>query len=283
MVGFGLFAAAWWVAEQRAHLDRSSALTIAGFVAGPLLAGLTVWAGDRPAVAEDPKTTEAGWPDPRAVKTARDYYAALTRTWIRAGSPAAEEVGRRTGGRVRELSTLLDYDGDPDNKIDWSSTSLLLESMDLPRQLIAQWRGAAVRAERVRLRQYEFDEREERAGNREAYASHWRLTTAVAAAGFLVLYAFVGAGVSQLAVPHLGTGNFVALGLSAIVLIAVSWLIMELSMFWHGQTVRNFVIACCFVGLAAGFAVAHQRVGLGTSIDYSHVGLVVRNWLAWRF
>src|SRR6266487_4598768 len=151
-----------------------------------------------------PQGRSTSWPNPDAVKTPGDYKTVLRRTWIKAGAPDVVELRRRTGGLMddKRLNELTQGNAYFSRANDFRDSLLILDSFGVPEILIQKWKEAEAR---IRY-------------------PHWRARIALVSLIGLTLFCAIGSTASELsAEPRLGMGNWLALGVSSLILALVGF------------------------------------------------------------
>jgi hypothetical protein len=226
-----------------------------------------------------PQGGSISWPNPDAIKTSEDYKSVLRRTWISAGAPDMAEIRRRTGGLLdgKRLDELIHGRVYFFRAEDFRDSLLILDSFELPESLIQKWKEAEARV-RIQVRY-----------------PHWRVTVVNVSLLGLVLFCAVGSAAAELsAPPRLGTGNWLAIGVSSLALVIAG--LMALAGFEGSLPDSDIVSAAalnfaylmlaafCVGGLLAGWLLTKHHIGIENVNHYmAHVGYDIRNWLAWRF
>ena len=224
------------------------------------------------------------WPDPSHAHSLDELALVLQRTWIRAGSPSAAEISRRSGGHLSERTAAQFAAGEMSFDDIVARVPLFLEACGVSERLIREW-GAAGRLVREQedrhTKQAEASERRNRRWRIHHYDPFQPLLFFVlcGAIPFLLGTAWAREPIR----PQLAMVNWVIIGIE-LTIVAASMV------FWGGDEVllgygsaatkaASWFMFCygAATGAAGWYLVAH-----GQQTWAAHLGLDVRNWLGWQ-
>jgi hypothetical protein len=231
--------------------------------------------GVAPLSAQGTQAEPVTWPNPDAIRNVEDYAFILRRTWIRAGTPAHDEIERRAGGLLSsQASESLITEGLQWDDDRYTQSLLFLEACGLPENLIQRWRSAGARLRRTESPLNKWNR-------------HWRVkVSSCCLVGAGISFA-VALGIMQISArPHLSADHWWGVAASSLIIGLVLLAAVESALVWLEPSYKvlsiSVIVIFCLAGFFAGwYEVRHA--GAASRVDLAHAGLYVRNWLAWRF
>jgi hypothetical protein len=231
--------------------------------------------GVAPLSADGRQAEPATWPSPDAIRTVEDYEFILRRTWIRAGTPAHDEIERRAGGLLSsQASESLITEGQQWDDERYTQSLLFIEACGLPEDLIQRWRDAGARLRRTE-------------GPLNKWNRHWRVKVFGCCLVGAGIFFAVALGIVQISArPHLSADHWWGVAASSLIIGLILLVAVESALVWLEPSYKVLSISGMMIFCLAGFLAGWYEVrhaGAASRVDLAHAGLYIRNWLAWRF